>query len=104
MSGGKRLVANAKAAPRQIFMSSIVIIGSSLAIETALLSSEEREGQMTKPETVAIPFTTMGNRQVLTAVQLAEHPWLADFARRFENCFEPDHCADVLIFYSGGKP
>lgn len=40
-------------------------------------------------ESVEVPFVRIGNRRGLTAHQLREYPWLADFYRRFAHCFEP---------------
>ena len=53
-------------------------------------------------ENVSIPFVTMGNRQVLTGMQLVEHPWLREFVDRFPNCFAPDNYRDILVFYPDG--
>lgn len=59
---------------------------------------------MNKFQTIAIPFTLMGNRQVLTSQQLVQHQWLADFVSQFKDCFEADLNPDVLVFYPKGKP
>ena len=53
-------------------------------------------------ETVEVPFVTIGNRQVLTAMQVAESPWLGDFIRSFPKCFAPDHCLDCWVYYPEG--
>jgi hypothetical protein len=49
-------------------------------------------------ETVAVPFITIGNRQVLTAEQACEMPWLREFIERFQHCFEYDLCRDYWIY------
>lgn len=53
-------------------------------------------------ETVAVPFLTIGNRQCLTAMQVAEEPWLLDFIGRFPNCFERSLERDLWIYYPDG--
>jgi hypothetical protein len=53
-------------------------------------------------ETVEVPFVTVGNRQVLTAMQVVESPWLGDFIRRFPTCFVPDLQGDRWVYYPEG--
>lgn len=50
-------------------------------------------------ETVEVPFTQVGNLQVLTARQVAEMPWLGEFITRFKDCFEFDPQWDCYVFY-----
>jgi hypothetical protein len=49
-------------------------------------------------ETVEVPFVAIGNRRCLTAQQLMEFPWLADFVQRFPTSFEHGGKADVYVF------
>lgn len=49
-----------------------------------------------------VPFFTIGNRQCLTAKQIVEDPYLADFVKSFPACFEQDHLRDIVIFYPDG--
>jgi hypothetical protein len=53
---------------------------------------------MSKYETVAVPFITIGNKQVLTDSQLDEQPWLREFIERFRHCFEHDDVTQYWIF------
>jgi hypothetical protein len=53
-------------------------------------------------ESTEVPFLKWGNRQVLTAQQLVEMPWLADFVRRFPRCFGREPNMDVVVFYPDG--
>ncbi len=57
---------------------------------------------MPKFETVAVPFKMMGNRQVLTGLQMVQEPWLADFVKAFPACFEFAVDRDVAIYYPNG--
>lgn len=49
-----------------------------------------------KYEDVAVPFQTLGNRQVLGDQQLLQEPWLGEFLTRFRHCFERN---DALCCY-----
>jgi hypothetical protein len=53
-------------------------------------------------QSVEVPFVTVGNRQVLTAMQVVESPWLADFIKRFPSCFEADIRMDCWVYYPDG--
>lgn len=64
----------------------------------------ENRGKTRGFETVAIPFKLMGNRQVLTDQQIAEHAYLRDFVKAFAHCFEHDPVSDVMVFYPDGRP
>jgi len=46
----------------------------------------------------AIPFQTLGNRQVLTDLQICTMPWLEDFIGRFRHCFERDEARCLWIY------
>jgi hypothetical protein len=52
--------------------------------------------------TVEVPFITVGNRQCLTGLQLAQYPELAAFVKKFPDCFKVDPCRDVYWFYPEG--
>lgn len=52
--------------------------------------------------TIEVPFITVGNRQCLTGMQLAEEPALAKFVERFPACFTRDAMRDVYWFYPEG--
>lgn len=53
-------------------------------------------------ESVMVPFVTVGNRQCLTGMQIAQHPELAAFVKRFSRCFAKDLCRDVVWFWPEG--
>lgn len=53
-------------------------------------------------ETVEVPFQTWGNRQVLTAKQAVEQPWIRSFIERWPACFEYDARFDAWLFYPDG--
>lgn len=57
---------------------------------------------MSEYQTAEIPFMKLGNRQVLTGLQMVEFPWLRDFVEQFPNCFEADPWMDLLIYYPEG--
>lgn len=57
-----------------------------------------------RPETVAVPFIQVGDRQCLTLEQVAEHEWLAKFVQDFAHCFEADPPLNVFWFHPRGKP
>jgi hypothetical protein len=50
------------------------------------------------PESVEVPFVKIGDRRGLTALQVREMPWLADFIKRFPDSFEPSVTMDVWLF------
>lgn len=47
--------------------------------------------------TAEIPFVQIGNRRGLTSQQMVELPWVAEFYRRFSDCFEPCDMDAVLL-------
>jgi hypothetical protein len=49
-------------------------------------------------DSAEVPFVVMGNRRGLTAQQLQEDQWLADFVKRFPDSFEMHVDADVWLF------
>ena len=53
---------------------------------------------MSKFQTVAVPFTKVGNRCCLTGIQLMNEPWLQDFIDQFPHCFRIDPYMDILWF------
>jgi len=57
---------------------------------------------MSEFQTVAVPFTKLGNRQVLLDSQIIEMPWLKEFIGRFPKCFERDHVYAVWVYYPDG--
>lgn len=48
--------------------------------------------------TADIPFVKIGNRRGLTARQMRELPWVAEFYRRFPASFEPCYGMDAVLF------
>lgn len=57
---------------------------------------------MSEFETVAIPFKVIGNRQVLTGLQMVQEPWLADFVKSFPDCFAFEPNRDIAVYYPDG--
>lgn len=53
-------------------------------------------------ENIAVPFKQWDNHQVIFDVQLAEHPWLADFIGRFPKCFERIDAQCLWKYYPDG--
>ena len=54
---------------------------------------------MSKFETVAVPFETLPDgRKVITDLEIAKNPWLLDFIKRFEHCFERSNVAQFYIY------
>ena len=53
-------------------------------------------------ESVEIPFMMWGDRQVLSRLQVENHPFIEDFVRRFPYCFDQHEYADFLVFYPEG--
>jgi hypothetical protein len=51
-----------------------------------------------RDSTVEVPFVQIGNRRGLTREQLEENPWLLDFYKRFQHCFELHHSMDAVVF------
>lgn len=49
-------------------------------------------------EDAEVPFVQIGNRRGLTAEQIADTPWLADFYRRFKQQFEVAMDVDAVLF------
>lgn len=49
-------------------------------------------------ETVEMPFVKIGNRRGITATQMRELPWVAEFYRRFPDSFEPCYEVDAVLF------
>lgn len=47
---------------------------------------------------IEVPFRRIGNERVLTDMQLAEDPFLADFVSRFRHCFERDHVRFIWLY------
>ena len=55
-----------------------------------------------KYENFAVPFQTIGNRQVIIDTQIHEMPWLAKFIESFPRCFERNDTLMLFIFYPEG--
>lgn len=57
---------------------------------------------MSDYQTIAVPFITVGNRQVLTREQLCNEPHLAKFVKSFPACFEQSLVGDYWTYYPNG--
>lgn len=57
---------------------------------------------MSKFDTVAIPFLTVGNRQILTTLQCVQNDWIMEFIESFPRCFEYDVYRDCYVYYPDG--
>lgn len=51
---------------------------------------------------VEVPFQQAGNRRFLTALQMAQEPWLREFVERFPGCFEYSPHLDCVFYYPDG--
>lgn len=56
---------------------------------------------MSVNQSVAVPFHYFGNRACLTGLQIAQHPELACFVKRFRHCFQQDTIMDVYWYEPG---
>lgn len=50
-------------------------------------------------ETVAVPFTMIGNRRAITDRVIAENPWLTEFLQIFDGYVERDESRCCWFLY-----
>jgi hypothetical protein len=53
-------------------------------------------------DNVAVPFITIGNRQVLTDELLAELPFFKEFLALFPDCFERVESLSLWVYWPEG--
>ena len=66
------------------------------------LAQRERDRQR-DAITVEVPFIDVDGRRALTLQAVEDDPSLADFVKRFINCFEYDPHRDLLLFLEGDQ-
>lgn len=66
------------------------------------LAQRQRDRQRSAA-TAEVPFIEVNGRRALTRQIVEERPELADFVRRFANCFEEEPHSDVMLFIEGNQ-
>jgi len=66
------------------------------------LAQRERDYQRAVA-TAEVPFITVDGRRALTRLAVENDPAVAEFVRRFANCFEVDPYRDLLMFLEANE-